>query len=200
MDHIGVIDFRNQGEKSHGGRIIQGKARRQPFSQRGQTDPDRGRKTGCSFTAGPLDPVSGIDPFAVGRKRRLHIRGAMQIRERALSQPLAFLKHIRERQRKVPPRVNFSKCSAEDRRGKDKPLVGVDPARGGKHGGFCPLSGVAQPLKELSVRLTAVIPTQAEEFPKPRDQGGAAVKECKEVHIFVGAGVVPVHQSRLRGG
>ena len=96
--------------------------------------------------------------------------------------------------------MNFSKRPAEDRRGKDKPLVGVDPARGGEHSGFGPLSGVAQPLKKLPVRLTAVIPSQAEEFPEPRDQGGAAVKECKKVHIFVGAGVVPVHQSRLRGG
>ena len=96
--------------------------------------------------------------------------------------------------------MNFSKRPAEDRRGKDKPLVGVDPACGGEHSGFGTLSGVAQPLKKLPVRLTAVIPSQAEEFPEPRDQGGAAVKECKKVHIFVGAGVVPVHQSRLRGG
>ena len=96
--------------------------------------------------------------------------------------------------------MNFSKRPAEDRRGKDKSLVGVDPACGGKHGGFRPLSGVAKSFKELSVRLTAVIPAQAEEFPEPRDQGGAAVKECKKVHIFVGAGVVPIHQSRLRGG
>ena len=96
--------------------------------------------------------------------------------------------------------MNFSKRPAEDRRGKDKSLVGVDPARGGEHGGLSPLPGIAKPFKDLPVRFTAVIPAQTEKFPEPGDQGSAAVKECKKVHIFVRAGVVPVHQSRLWGG
>ena len=135
--------------------------------------------------------------FGTG-KRSLHIWGAMQIRERAFSQPPTFLKHIRERQRKLPSRVNFSKRPAEDRGGKDKSLVGVDPAGGGKHGSLCLLSGIAESLKKLCFRFVGMLPAQTEKFPKPWDQGGAAVKEGEEIHIFVGAGIVPIYKSRFR--
>ncbi len=195
MDHIGVIDFRDQGEKCHGGGIVQGKAVRQAifFSTGSPIWTADGKPAAASLRGGK-------DAFAVGGRRSLHIRGRCQIREEHFPSLRHSLKHIRRTAAEAPaPRELFQAPRRGSPRQRQVPC-GVDPACGGKHGGLrSPLPGIAKPFKDLLVRFTAVIPAQTEKFPEPWDQEALLSRNVKSPYP-VRTGIVPVYKSRLRCG
>ena len=154
--------------------------------------------------------------FGVHRHRtpailRVHINGRSwgqlvlmpgkfcQITEGTASKLPAFAENFLGRKRQTLSCMDFSQRPAEDRRGEDKTFVGVDPVRGGEHGGLRALPGIAESLKDLFVRLVCMVPPETEKFPEPWDQGSAAVQKCKKVHIRMRTGIIPVYKSRLRG-
>ena len=120
----------------------------------------------------------------------------------AASQLFAFPDHRVQRHRRLLSEqegvfIYLSQGSAEDGRGKDQALVGIDAAGGGKHLCFGVLSGKTEPFKKPVPGLVPMLPADAEKIPEPGDQGGAAVHKGEKVHILVGAGIIPVHQAGL---